>query len=651
MTFAQPIWLAAGLVFCTCLFFVFRLLKKQRTAGLKLFASEKLLDRLTAAISPTRRRYKNILILGAVFMCFIALARPQYGYKWIEVKRKGIDLLFALDVSKSMLARDIKPNRLKRASLAILDFVQQLEGDRVGLMPFAGSAYLMCPLTLDYEAFQQTLAAAGPTIIPRGGTNLPELISKASETLENEANHKILIILTDGENLQGDSLSSAARAAEKGVRIFTVGVGTQQGELIPLEGGGFVKDRGGNFVTSKLDEQTLAGIAEKTGGLYVPLGGGNEGLEAIYQQKLALVPKEELAERRHKVPLERPEWPIFLALLLLCVEFCISERKISRRLPSLQAIRKSLQRGKKLAIVPFMVAVLVQVDVHAGQGEDAYARGDYLEAAQYYQKLLEKDGENPQLHYNLGTVSYKNNMLDDAAAAFSRALSSEDINLQQKAYFNLGSTYYQKGTETAQADPQKTVEQWEQAVRALDSALELNPQDQAAHENKAFIEKKLEELKKQQQEQEKDRQGDENRQQDDSRQDNTDRQPDNSGKNDKGQQQQEQGSTDDSQNSPVAGEEKDTPPAAAPQDSADDEAAQDNPSPDRSEQGIAQENQENDRKAQAADQAAEDAVRQQQGRMTREEAEQLLNALKNEEGELNFVPAPGTGDRETDKDW
>ncbi|HBG20365.1 MAG TPA: hypothetical protein DDY32_14125, partial [Desulfobulbaceae bacterium] len=148
LTFAQPLWLLAGLFACIGLALFFRYLQKLRQAALERFVAHQLIGRLTGNISTGRRRAKNLLILLAVLLAFAALARPQYGERWVDVKRKGIDLLFALDTSKSMLAEDVKPNRLKRAHLAILDFVRRLDGDRVGLLPFAGTAYLMCPLTL-----------------------------------------------------------------------------------------------------------------------------------------------------------------------------------------------------------------------------------------------------------------------------------------------------------------------------------------------------------------------------------------------------------------------------------------------------------------------------------------------------------------------
>ncbi len=502
MDFAQPHWLLVGVISCIGLSFLFRLMQKKRQAALEKFAAHQLIGRLTRNVSWNRRRYKNILLLVAVFLCFAALARPQYGFKWVEVKRKGIDLLFALDTSKSMLAEDIKPYRLKRAHLAILDFVRQLNGDRVGLIPFAGSAYLMCPLTLDYSAFEDSLAAITTDIIPRGGTNIATVIGMADETLNNAANHKILIILTDGENLEGDAIKAAEDAAKHGLTIYTVGVGTSQGELIPVSeksGKGFVKDKQGNFVTSKLDETTLTAIAKKSGGLYVPLGPDGEGLDTIYQQKLSLVPKEDLAERRHKVPLERFEWPLAGAFIFLVLELLVGERKKPRSLTFFNTLRRKVWRGKKVTEVTAVILLLslsVATKAYCSKGEEAFARGDYLHASEYYQQKLKTSPNDPKLQYNFGTSSFKNNMYDDAIEAFSKSLKSDDIDLQKKAYYNRGSSYYRKGVETERTDPKTTIDQWEKALSSLQSALKLDPDDADAKYNHELIKKRLEQLKK-----------------------------------------------------------------------------------------------------------------------------------------------------------
>lgn len=649
ITFSQPHWLVIGLLACIGLAFAFRQMQKKRQATLEKFAAHQLISKLTRNISKGRRRNKNILVLLAVFLCFSALARPQYGFKWVDVKRKGIDLLFALDTSKSMLAEDIKPNRLKRAHLAILDFVQQLEGDRVGLMPFAGSAYLMCPLTLDYEAFSDSLAAITTDIIPRGGTNISSVIEMAVQTLNNEANHKILIILTDGENLEGDAVLAAEKAAKDGLTIYTVGVGTSQGELIPVtgkNGQGFIKDQQGNFVTSKLDEAALTAIAEKSSGLYVPLGAAGEGLETIYQQKLSLVPKEELAERRHKVPIERFEWPLIAALFLLIFEGLIGERRKSHALPSFNTLIHKIRKHKKLTKVTALLLLVTfgsGTKAYSSKGEEAFVQQDYLAASEYYSQQLNKSPNNPELLYNYGTSAYKNNMFDEAIEAFTGALKSDDIELQKKAYYNRGNSYYQKGLESQQADPNTTVDQWHQALQSLESAMKLAPEDADAKHNHTFITKRLEELEKQQQKQQDQKDQQDQKQDGDSdKQDQGSQQEKDQSQNPKNQQQADNNQSTDTK--------QDQKQQAKPQNKPEEQSKQ-NPD-DKTEKKAAPINESAGKNDGTEQQEKQDAQRQQLGKMTKEEAESLLNALKNEEGELNFVPTDSTNnERNIDKDW
>jgi Ca-activated chloride channel family protein len=500
----------------------------------------------------------------------------------------------------------------------------------------------MCPLTLDYDAFEHSLSAITTNIIPRGGTNISTVIDKAVETLNNAANHKILIILTDGENLEGDAIKAAEEAAKLGLTVYTVGVGTSEGELIPVageSGKGFVKDKDGNFVTSRLDETTLSAIAEKSGGLYVPLGPSGEGLETIYQQKLALIPKEELAERRHKVALERFEWPLAAALLFLVFELLVGERKKSRSLPFIKSIRRRVTRGKKVTEVTaiiLLISISMGTKAYCSKGEEAFERGDYLQAGEYYHQKLEGSPGDPQLNYNYGTASFKNNMYDDAIEAFTRALKSDNIELQRKAYYNRGNSNYQKGVELQQADPKATINQWKQALSSLQSALELAPDDADAKHNHEVITKRLEELEKQQQQNKQDEQNQQDNQEQKQEGDSEDQQQDNGSQQDNNQQQP---NSDEQQSNEEQSEQK--------QDSEKNE--QENDAETNDPQPI---NESQEKDATPGEQANQDAVRQQLGKMTREEAEKLLNALKNEEGELNFVPsARSNNENEVDKDW
>lgn len=510
MQFAYPIWLAVGLMVCIILAYGFAQFQKRNQAALHRFAAGHLLEKLTESISPGRRMTKRILIILAVGAIFVALARPQVGFHWEEVKRKGIDILMAVDTSKSMLANDVKPNRLERSKMGIMDFVSKLEGDRVGLIPFAGTAFLMCPLTLDYDAFRQSLIALDTGIIPRGGTDIASAIHEAEFAFSNNANHKILILITDGEDLEGEALAAAKTAAANGMTIYTVGVGTLAGELIPLNkpngGVAFLKDETGQMVKSRLDDKMLGQIAQVTGGLYKPLGRQAEGLEAIYQQKLSLVPKQELTERMRKVPIDRFEWPLLFALFLLVAEFLIGDRKPSQKKVSVvtTANRRPMTAGKKtMASVAalFVLAVLLtsQKATASPQGaEKAYKKGNYALAIKEYKAAAEKNPENDQLQFNLGVAAYKTKDYKTAATALKKTLTTAELPLQNLAYYNLGNTLYRMGQGTEKSKPQDTIKKWQAAIEAYGGALNLTPKDEDARFNQEFVKKKLKELKKKQ---------------------------------------------------------------------------------------------------------------------------------------------------------
>ena len=518
MQFAHSIWLPAGVAACGILALSFYFFQKRSTTALQEFASGRLLEKLTLGVSPKKRMIKRVILVMVVASIFVALARPQMGFQWKEIKRKGIDILLAVDTSKSMLAEDVKPNRLERSKFGIMDFVSKLEGDRVGLLPFAGTAFLMCPLTLDYGAFKDSLEALNTEIIPQGGTDLASAIYEAEAVFHNDANHKILVLVTDGEDLEGEALSAATEAKNRGLTIFTVGVGTPSGELIPLTSGGkdgaFLKDETGQPVKSRLDETMLQKIAETTGGRYEPLGQQAEGLESIYREKLSLVPKKELAERMQRVPIERFQWPLMLALILLLAEFAISDRKRSRKpFPVIKtAYRRIPKIGRVAGATSVGMLVLLAIiflgfgGAHASPGgaETAYKTGDYDLAMEGYRSETQKSPENPQMQFNLGAAAYKGKQYPEALASFKRALNVQDIHLQNQSYYNMGNTLYRQGEETEKQNPQQTIQQWEASIQAYESALKLKPEDQDAEFNKDFVKKRLEALKKNQKQKPKD---------------------------------------------------------------------------------------------------------------------------------------------------
>ena len=280
MQFVQHFWLDAGIGICVVAAWGLRRFDKARSRALEAFVSPQLLPGLTQSVSRTGRRLKIVLLVAAIGCICVAMARPQAGFSWLETRRKGIDFLLAIDTSKSMDVTDVAPSRLDRSKLGVSDFLSRLDGDRVGLIPFAGDAFLMCPLTPDYGAVEESINALDTNIIPKGGTDISSAIRSAEAAFAGGADKKILILITDGENLEGDAVQAARHAAAQGMTIYTIGVGTPSGELIPRKGAsGFVKDEQGRVVKSRLDEEMLQKIAAEADGVYEPFGRFGEGLD------------------------------------------------------------------------------------------------------------------------------------------------------------------------------------------------------------------------------------------------------------------------------------------------------------------------------------------------------------------------------------
>jgi Ca-activated chloride channel family protein len=279
-----------------------------------------------------RRRRKAALLTLATACLLLALVGPQWGFHWEDVKRRGVDLIIALDVSKSMLAQDVKPNRLERAKLAIQELIPLLKGDRIGLVVFAGTGFLQCPLTVDYGAFGLILADVSTDAIPRGGTSISQAIRTGLSGFEaSQAESRALVLITDGEDHEGRAQAAADEAAKAGVKIFAVGIGTPEGELVPVidEQGSrtFLKDGEGRTVKSRLDESVLQRIALQTGGSYARATATAFGLDLLYRERIATMKAQEQEAGRQKRHELRYQWPLALALLLLCAEMMLSDRR------------------------------------------------------------------------------------------------------------------------------------------------------------------------------------------------------------------------------------------------------------------------------------------------------------------------------------
>ncbi|HUE14436.1 MAG TPA: VWA domain-containing protein [Planctomycetaceae bacterium] len=708
MKFAEPLWVLAGLVACGALSWAWRRYDARQRAALATFASSHLHAQLTASFSAARRKWKRGLFLAALGCLFVALARPQAGFRWEEVKRRGIEVIFAVDTSRSMLTPDVKPDRLTRAKLAVDDFVSHLNGDGAGLIAFAGNAFLQCPITLDYEAFHESLAAIDTTIIPRGGTDIASAIREAQAALQNRpGSDKILVLLTDGEDLEGSALDAAKAAAKDGLKIYTVGVGTANGDLIPIpaeQGGGFVKDDAGQFVKSHLDEPGLKAIAEATGGLYAPLGAQGQGLETIYQQALAPLAKHDLASRRQKVYTERFQWPLAASLALLLGSMLLgTRRRIARKheAPVVEIARPQFMAQSAAAMLGVLLFIpFSQAQASPAAAEQAYQKGDFATAEREYAAAAQHNTNTPDLQFNVGTAAYKAGQFPQAAEAFQKSLGSKPsadakrLAAQEDAYYNLGDTLYRTGQKAEQSKPEETIQSWEQAVKTYDAALQLRADDIDAKYNRDFVKRKLEELKKKQEQKNKDEQKQKQDQKDKDQknqsgqnsdqknQQNKDQKPDDknqSGQNSqakdqekkdqkpganskpdqqKDQQQANGGSKPDQQNPPKPDQQKDQqqanggskPDEQKRPDQAGQQPKPANGQPQGNNPAQAGADQHKDEAAKAADSQREP------GQMSKDEARSLLDSLKDEERRLPAAPVArsGTNDNQPDqpiKDW
>ena len=673
MKFAQPVWLLAGLIACAALIWRYRRFDARQRAELRKFASESLIAQLTTSVSPARRQIKRVLVVAGVACLALALARPLVGFRWEEAKRKGLDLFFAVDTSRSMLAQDVKPDRLTRAKMAVEDLVAKMDGDRIGLIAFAGNAFLQCPLTLDYDAFRQSLDVLDTKIIPRGGTDIASAIHEAEAALEGKGNNeRILVLLTDGEDLEGSALEAARAAAKNGLKIFTVGIGSANGELIPVvdEKGGteFVKDASGQFVKSHLDETMLKQIAEATGAMYQPLGQQAQGLETIYQKGLAKYTRHELASRMTKVYIERFQWPLALGLLCLALEPLIGIRRLrdARRpagvpQPALFASwNKKARPARALAAVSAALAVLGFASAaHASvrTGEKDYQKGDYAKAEQEYRQAAAKSPDKPVLQFNLGAAAYKSGDFNAAAQSFAKAMKTDDLKLQQDDYYNLGNTEYRIGQKTEQANTQETIKNWEQAVQSYEAALQLKTDDADAKYNRDLVKRKLEALKKQQRRQSQDK-NQQNKDQDkpNDKKDQQKQQNGGSGQQNQNSQQNAQQNKDQSKQDQKSGSSQDQKQPEQKKDGQQNGASGQQPKQELAYQKPEPKNQDG-QAGQKPDQAKKDGqlqarnpqpkdagqdqadAQREPGQMSREEARQLLDSLKSGDRKMPLEPS------------
>ncbi len=681
LTFGSPLWLW-GLLAVPVFAALYAWAHLRSRALVERVVAPRLREKLAGSVSMARRAIRAGVVLASFALAVVALAQPRYGFIQREVKQKGRDIIVAVDTSRSMLATDVAPTRLARAKLLTQDLIRLLKGDRVGLVAFSGSAFLQAPLTLDYSAVLNALDELDTSVIPKGGTNIAAAIAAAGEAFgKAEGQTRALIILTDGEELDADGIAAAKKAAAAGIRIFTVGIGSSEGSLIPFRSDDgaqdFVRDVSGKPVQSRLDEARLREIAKETGGFFVAIG--PEAAREIFQQGIEPMDLAETGVFAARQPLERYQWPLGFAAALLAIWLLVGER---RRVPF----------GIRAAA--FLLAWMALPSTSHASALQSYQAGNYEAAKQAYESRLQSAPESREARFNAGDAAYKLNDFEQAISHFSRSLLSENKKLREDSAYNLGNSLVRRGETAKENEPKKA--DWKNAIEQYTEALNLNPKNQPAEENRKIVQKLLQDLEKKEKEQEqkkdkkdekkdqkdqKDQKQDQNKDQKDKQdqqnkdqkqdqnkdQQNKDQkdqqdQKDQSQKQDQKDQQDKKGGQKDEpkdqQDKP--GDQKDkSPESPKPQPTPGDQkkdgqqkpAAQPTPTPGEKKEGDVKSNAgggKNEEK-QPAKPAPAAEEKEKEGEMSVAQARALLKALNSEEEKVNLMQQPYT--EETLRDW
>lgn len=437
------------------------------------------LRRLLRPEAEGRRRLQLWLRLGALAMLCLALAGPQWGVELVETHSQAQEVVIAVDVSLSMLAEDVRPNRLARAKEELALLIDELKGGRVGVLAFAGEPVVVCPLTTDAAAAKQLLRALEPGSAPVPGTGIGKALRRGTQMLARYPGARSLVLLTDGEDHHTDPLGGAELAAGEGVRVFTIGIGTPEGEPIPLKDAsgamsGYKKDKSGRAVVSRLGEKDLAAIAERTGGAYFRSTPGASEATEIAKRVAGGASTEEAAgaTRRYK---DRFMVPLALAFLLLLLEWILPEASAAPAAP----------RPAAAALGALLLLLLPAAPARAGvesslrRGNKHYESERYTEALQSYMEAGRGAPRDARPAFNAGDALFKLEQFDKAADAF-KAVAESGGSPQQRAaaYYNLGDALYKK-------------EDYKGAVEAFRRAVALAPGDADARNNLAVALRKL----------------------------------------------------------------------------------------------------------------------------------------------------------------
>ena len=488
LRFGSPAWLWTLLLLAPLLWFFLDAARRRESLLAKIVAP-RLQKQLTGQVSPLKRNLRTGLLLGAIALVILGLAKPRLGYKELEIKSKGRDVILAIDTSRSMLSTDTAPTRLGRAKLIAQDLLGYLKGDRVGLIAFAGSAFLQAPLTLDKGAVLTSLEDLDTNTIPKGGTDIASAIRMAIAAFgKGEGMSRALVLMTDGEDLEASGVEAAKEAAAAGIRIFTIGFGSPSGSLIPIrnENGrnDFVRDESGKPVTSRMDAARLGEIAKETGGFYQPFG--QDAAMAIYEKGIVPMEEQESGTISSRKPIERYQWPVTAALVLLALWSLLGEGR---------------RRPRATSLLVFVLISAFSLQTASASGLSDYKQGNYQGALKDFESRLEKGANAAEIKFDAGAAAYKAGDFKKAAGYFSEAMTSAKQKLRDDATYNLANALVRTG-EAAQESEAKLAD-WKNALQHYESVLKSDPKNVPAKENRDIVKKLIEDQKKKQDQQKK----------------------------------------------------------------------------------------------------------------------------------------------------
>ena len=481
------------------------MMTRSRKKRLRKFGDPLLVKQLMPDVSRWRPAVKFWLLQAALALIIVMLARPQLGTKISHEKRQGIETIIAMDISNSMLAQDVTPSRLDRCKMMVENLVDNFTDDKIGLIVFAGDAFIQLPITSDYVSAKMFLADIQPSLIATQGTDIALAISKAVNSFtQEEGIGKAIIVITDGEDHEGGAVEAAQEARKKGMRVYVLGVGSKGGAPIPDGNGGYMKDRAGNTVMTRLNQDMCRDIAKAGGGAYIHVDNNSDAQRQL-DNELAKLSKKETETTVYSDFDEQFQAVGILVLLLLIAELCLLECKN----PLLKNVR--FFKGKRRyasAILALMLVSAIPTQAQSDrsnirEGNRLFRSGKHADSEVSYRKAMEKNPRNPQAAYNLGNALFAQKKDSAAVVAYQSGVQLE-TSAKRKAmgYHNMGVVC-------------QSHKMFSEAIEAYKNALRLNPKDDEARYN-------LELCKKQQK-----------KQQDKKNQDRKDQKKDQNGKDEK----------------------------------------------------------------------------------------------------------------------